>query len=74
MRRREPVDTALVALAKECDARLEQYRAALDAGADPGLAAAWIAEPRPTGPARRPNCIHAAAVSEPTRGGGDRSR
>ena len=31
----------------ECDAKLDRYRAALDAGADPAVVAGWIAETQP---------------------------
>ncbi|MEH1017208.1 hypothetical protein V6U90_29450 [Micromonospora sp. CPCC 206060] len=30
----------------ECDAKLERYRAALDAGADPAVVTEWIAQPQ----------------------------
>lgn len=31
-------------IVRRCDAKLERYRAALDAGADPGVVTGWIAE------------------------------
>nr|WP_112731032.1 hypothetical protein [Micromonospora noduli] len=40
----------------ECDAKLERYRAALDAGADPAVVTGWIARPRPNAPARKQIC------------------
>lgn len=52
----------LLPLGAECDRKLSQYRAALDAGADPAVIAGWItrtqaersATSRPGGTPRRP--------------------
>ncbi|MFD4210394.1 hypothetical protein ACFWRG_30890 [Micromonospora tulbaghiae] len=39
--------TATQAIITECDAKLERYRAPLDAGADPAVVTAWIAQTQP---------------------------
>ncbi|MET7806619.1 hypothetical protein [Micromonospora chersina] len=36
--------TAAQTIINECDAKLERYRAALDAGADPAVVTGWIAQ------------------------------
>jgi site-specific DNA recombinase len=36
------IEQTITAMA-ECDAKLERYRAALDAGADPAVVTGWIA-------------------------------
>ncbi|MFF0467487.1 hypothetical protein ACFYPX_08710 [Micromonospora zamorensis] len=46
----QPIDhspaagTAAQAIITECGAKLERYRAALDAGADPAVVTGWIAQ------------------------------
>ena len=47
---------------RDCDQRLARYRAALDAGADPALVAAWIAETQ----AERASAEHASAATRTT--------
>jgi len=46
--------TAAQAIITECDAKLERYRAALDAGADPAVVTG-SGKPTPNAPAQKPN-------------------
>ncbi|MFC4018977.1 hypothetical protein ACFOW4_13630 [Micromonospora sp. GCM10011542] len=39
-----PTGTAAQTIITECDTKLERYRAALDAGADPAVVTGWIAQ------------------------------
>jgi hypothetical protein len=55
-----------VEIINECDAKLERYRAALDAGADPAVVTGWLAQTQ-TDRARAEADLDANAGSRPRR-------
>jgi hypothetical protein len=46
----DSADDAVQRVLADCDRKLGRHRAALEAGADPTLVTAWIAEVRPPAP------------------------
>lgn len=58
--------TAARAIITECDAKLERYRAALDAGANPAVVTGWIAQTQ-TERARAETDLRAMAGTSPRR-------
>ncbi|WP_433653627.1 zinc ribbon domain-containing protein [Micromonospora zamorensis] len=63
-----PLATAAQTIIKECDAKLERYRAALDAGADPAVVTEWISQTQAErARARAEADLHAHSSNRPRR-------